>query len=71
MLADFSALSDKDDVAFAQWLAQEIGVATVPGSSFYHAGEERGKTHDALRVLQEARDARAGGGAAGRIWRAV
>jgi aminotransferase len=36
VLADFSALSDDDDHAFARWLASEIGVATVPGSSFYH-----------------------------------
>ena len=36
ILADFSKLSDKDDVAFAKWMTQEVGVATVPGSSFYH-----------------------------------
>jgi aminotransferase len=36
VLADFSALSKDDDVTFAKWLAREIGVATVPGSSFYH-----------------------------------
>jgi aminotransferase len=33
--ADFSGLSDMDDVSFAKWMCQEIGVATVPGSSFY------------------------------------
>ena len=36
ILADFSALSDKDDVSFAKWMCEEIGVAAVPGSSFYH-----------------------------------
>jgi len=36
ILASFSAISDLDDVAFAHWLASDIGVATVPGSSFYH-----------------------------------
>jgi aminotransferase len=36
ILADFSALSDDDDVTFAKWMTKEIGVATVPGSSFYH-----------------------------------
>jgi aminotransferase len=36
ILADFSGLSTKDDVTFAMWLAREVGVATVPGSSFYH-----------------------------------
>ncbi|HEX2716441.1 MAG TPA: aminotransferase class I/II-fold pyridoxal phosphate-dependent enzyme [Gemmatimonadaceae bacterium] len=39
VLADFSALSHKSDVAFAQWMAREIGVAAVPGSSFYHRKE--------------------------------
>jgi aminotransferase len=34
-LADFSDLSDEDDVTFAKWLAKEVGVATVPGSSFH------------------------------------
>ncbi len=43
VLADFSALSDKDDTAFGKWMAAEIGVAGVPGSSFYHAGSGRGK----------------------------
>jgi aminotransferase len=36
ILADFSSLSDLRGVAFAMWLAQEVGVATVPGTSFYH-----------------------------------
>jgi aspartate/methionine/tyrosine aminotransferase len=44
VLADFSALSDKDDTPFAKWMAAEIGVAGVPGSSFYHAGAGRGKS---------------------------
>jgi len=35
ILADFSALSDLDDTAFAHWLARERGVAPVPGSSFF------------------------------------
>jgi aspartate/methionine/tyrosine aminotransferase len=44
VLADFSGLSDKDDAAFARWMAAEIRVAGVPGSSFYHAGAGRGKS---------------------------
>ena len=28
-----------DDTAFAQWLVREIGVASVPGSSFYRRGQ--------------------------------
>jgi len=44
VLADFSGLSDKDDTAFAKWMAAEVGVAGVPGSSFYHADAGRGKS---------------------------
>ena len=36
VLADFSEISDLRGVEFAMWLAKEIGVATVPGTSFYH-----------------------------------
>jgi len=36
VLADFSALSSDDDVTFSHWLTREVGVAPVPGSSFYH-----------------------------------
>jgi aspartate/methionine/tyrosine aminotransferase len=40
IFADFSGISDLDDVTFAKWMAQEIGVATVPGSSFYSKPED-------------------------------
>ena len=43
VLADFSALSQDDDQAFARWMIKEIGVASVPGSSFYHPGSREGK----------------------------
>ena len=43
VLADFSKLSKDDDTTFAKWMAKEIGVATVPGSSFYHPGSPDGK----------------------------
>jgi len=36
VMADFSALSDLPDDEFAKWLTVEHGVASVPGSSFYH-----------------------------------
>ena len=42
-LADFTGLSDKDDVTFAKWMTKEVGVATVPGSSFFRPGSEAGK----------------------------
>jgi aminotransferase len=39
ILADFSELSGDSDVEFAKWMTREVGVATVPGSSFYHDRE--------------------------------
>jgi aminotransferase len=36
VLCDFSDLSSLPDDEFARWLTREIGVAPVPGSSFYH-----------------------------------
>jgi len=39
ILADFSAISKKESKEFAIWLAQEVGVATVPGMSFYQPPE--------------------------------
>jgi aspartate/methionine/tyrosine aminotransferase len=36
ILADFTGISDLRGVEFAHWLAKEVGVATVPGTSFYH-----------------------------------
>jgi aminotransferase len=36
VMADFRCLGrGDDDMAFAYWLIDEVGVATVPGSSFY------------------------------------
>lgn len=34
-LADYSQISDKTDVEFANWLTQEVGVAAIPISVFY------------------------------------
>ena len=42
IFADFSKLSSDDDVTFAKWMAAEVGIATVPGSSFY-ANKEDGR----------------------------
>lgn len=39
VLADFSALSNRPDDEFAVWLTREIGVAPVPGSSFFSRPE--------------------------------
>lgn len=37
LLADYSAISDLDDVAFCQWLTREVGVAAIPLSVFCEA----------------------------------
>lgn len=42
-LADITPFGFPDDVAFTMHLIKEIGVAVVPGSSFYPAGWEEGK----------------------------
>ena len=39
ILTDFSALSPLPDDEFAVWLTREVGVAPVPGSSFYSRPE--------------------------------
>ncbi len=36
IMTDISAFGFPDDVAFARHLVKEVGVAAVPGSSFYH-----------------------------------
>jgi aminotransferase len=57
IFADFSKLSDLDDVTFAKWMTQEIGVATVPGSSFYSNKEDgRQFTRFAFCKKQETLD---------------
>ena len=33
LLADYSAISDLDDVSFCQWLTKEVGVAAIPLSA--------------------------------------
>jgi aminotransferase len=43
VLADFTKISDKADDEFAAWLTSEIGVASVPGSSFF-SDPEQGRT---------------------------
>jgi aminotransferase len=35
VMTDVSAFGVTDDVAFARYLVRELGVATVPGSSFF------------------------------------
>jgi aminotransferase len=43
-MTDIGAFGYPDDVAFARYLVSEIGVAAVPGSSFYR-DPASGRTH--------------------------
>jgi aminotransferase len=43
MLADSSPLGFPDDLSCARWLVREVGVAVVPGSSFYPTGSTAGR----------------------------
>jgi aspartate/methionine/tyrosine aminotransferase len=52
VMTDISAFGSPDDVTFARHLVSEIGVAAVPGSSFYsdpQAGRQRLRFHFARR----------------------
>jgi aminotransferase len=44
IMTDIGAFGFPDDVAFAKYLVKEIGVAAVPGSSFYRNPAD-GRTH--------------------------
>ena len=39
-LARYSAISDKPDREFAEWMAREVGVAVIPVSVFFHNGQD-------------------------------
>ena len=58
IMTDISAFGFADDVEFARYLVKDVGVAAVPGSSFYKTA--RGPHQAAVLFLQEGRDA--GGG---------
>jgi aspartate/methionine/tyrosine aminotransferase len=52
VMTDIAGFGFSDDVAFARWLVSEVGVAAVPGSSFYSdpaAGRDRLRFHFARR----------------------
>jgi aminotransferase len=41
VMVDIAGLSSGDDVSFCEWMAAEVGVAGVPGSSFFHKDVRR------------------------------
>ena len=51
-MTDISGFGFADDVAFARHLVENIGVAGVPGSSFYHDPRD-GAQPGALHILQD------------------
>ncbi len=40
IMSDISSITEMDDVSFVDWMIKNIGVAAVPGSSFYHRPEK-------------------------------
>jgi L-glutamine---4-(methylsulfanyl)-2-oxobutanoate aminotransferase len=54
VFADFSEISNMDDYDFAEYLARNVGVAAVPGSSFY---QDRAAGRSRLRLTYTKRDA--------------
>lgn len=66
IMADFSDVDDRPDDEFARWMAAEVGVAPVPGSSFYRdPADGRRQVRFAfcktVDVLEEAAERLAGG----------
>jgi aminotransferase len=59
VMVDISGFGVEDDVAFAEWAAREVGVAGVPGSSFFKGKENRflrfhfAKSEETLREAGE------------------
>ncbi|HSP69059.1 MAG TPA: aminotransferase class I/II-fold pyridoxal phosphate-dependent enzyme [Bryobacteraceae bacterium] len=61
VMADFSKLSQDDDVTFARHLIEKIGIAAVPGSSFYSDPQDGAgwirfcfpKKYDTLKEAEE------------------
>jgi aminotransferase len=44
VMAEFPNPSHLDDVAFSRWLVEHVGVAVVPASSFYRAGNPQARS---------------------------
>jgi aminotransferase len=59
VMVDISSFGIPDDTVFCEWLAREIGVAAVPGSSFFREPQHRyirfhfAKKEDTLRKAAE------------------
>ena len=51
-MVDIACFGYESDVEFAHWMTREIGVAPVPGSSFFVSGENR---HIRLNFAKKSR----------------
>ena len=70
VMVDVSEFGAGDDVAFCEWLAREVGVAAVPGSSFFrepvnhlirfHFAKRENTLAEAVRRLARLREKAAG-----------
>jgi aminotransferase len=60
VMADFSRLSDLDDVSFVRRMIETVGVAGVPASSF-HDPKERGRTRVRFMFAKQDATLRAAG----------
>ena len=66
VMVDDSEFGVKDDVAFCEWMAKEVGVAAVPGSSFFknkensyvrfHFAKNISTLEDALKRLEKLKE---------------
>ena len=56
IMTDISGFGFPDDLAFSKYLVEKIGIAVVPGSSFYDDASD-GRAPGSLHVLQERIDA--------------
>jgi aspartate/methionine/tyrosine aminotransferase len=64
-MMDISEFGCPDDTAFCEWMAKEVGVAAVPGSSFFredvrhlvrfHFAKKKETLEDALQKLSTLR----------------
>ncbi len=55
VMAEYPDVGIKDDVAFTRFLIEQIGVAVVPASSFYRAGDPEARSR--IRFCYPKRDA--------------
>lgn len=65
VMVDISEFGAKSDLEFCEWLAQEVGVAAVPGSSFFkeevnhlirfHFAKKKETLEEALKCLENLR----------------